>query len=90
MVSPESWHSPARYEIKVEGLLRDQRLARFEGVASESEGRWTIITANVPDHSVLNSLINKVRDLGLPLVSIKRVEKNNSLVVSKKSLVDNG
>lgn len=75
MVSLRRWHSPARYKIRVKGLLRNQWVTWFEGVSIEPEGSFTIITADVPDQSALHGLIEKVRDIGLPLISIKRFEK---------------
>lgn len=79
MKSQEKWQGPARYEIKVKGLLGNQWLSWFEGVSIETEGGLTTITADVPDQSALHGLIARVRDLGLPLISINRFEKNGSV-----------
>lgn len=75
MELPEKWHGPARYRIKVKGLLGKQWSNWFEGMMIESECSGTTITGDVPDQSALHGLIVKIRDLGLPLISIKRIQK---------------
>lgn len=77
MKSQEKWQGPARYEIIVKGLLGNQWLSWFEGVSIQSESSFTTITADMPDQSALHGLIARVRDLGLPLISVKRIEKND-------------
>lgn len=74
----EEWQGPAKYQIKVKGLLRNQWLSWFEGLSIESEGSFTIITVEVLDQTALHGLIAKVRDMGLPLISIKRFNKDGS------------
>lgn len=75
MGSSKKWQGPARYEIKVKGILGHQWLAWFEGVSIAPEGSMTVITADVPDQPALHGLIARVRDIGLPLISIERIEK---------------
>lgn len=75
----QQWQGPAKYEVKVRGLLGNQWLSWFEGMSIETEGSSTIITAQVPDQSALHGLIAKVRDIGLPLISIRRFEDNGFL-----------
>ena len=76
MASQNKWQGPARYDIRVKGVLGHQWLTWFEGVSIKSEGSFTTITADIPDQSALHGLIARTRDLGLPLISIKRFEKN--------------
>ena len=76
MTSQKKWQGPARYDIKVKGMLDHQWLTWFDGVSIKSEGSFTTITADMPDQSALHGLIAKTRDLGLPLISIKRFEEN--------------
>ena len=78
MEVPEKWCGPARYEIKVKGLLGNKWLTWFGGVSIKPEGSLTIITAEVRDQSALHGLIIRIRDLGLPLISIKRLKRNES------------
>lgn len=68
------WHGPARYQIKVKGQLGNEWSEWFECMAVESEGSFTIITADFLDQSALHGLLVRVRDLGLPLISVSRIE----------------
>jgi hypothetical protein len=65
-----------RYEIRLKGRLHGRWAAWFDGLrlTRESDGT-TLIHGPVPDQAALHGLLNKVRDLGLPLVSVIRVEK---------------
>ena len=64
-----------RYEIRLAGHLDARWTAWFDGltVAYESDG-MTVISGHVPDQAALHGLLQRVRDLGLPLVSVKRVD----------------
>jgi len=67
--------SPLVYEIKVEGHLGDQWADWFGGATITLEGNGdTLITRPVIDQAALYGLLKKVRDLGMPLVSVKRVQ----------------
>lgn len=66
---------PLVYEIKVEGHLDDQWGDWFGGATITLEGNGdTLITRPVIDQAALYGLLKKVRDLGMPLVSVKRVQ----------------
>jgi hypothetical protein len=62
------------YEIRVEGILDECWAAWFDGlqVTSQSDG-VTTITGAVVDQAALHGVLAKVRDLGLPLISVRRV-----------------
>ena len=64
---------PAHYEIMVQGILDPRWSAWFDGLqlASDAAGRTTI-TGPVADQAALHGLLTKVRDLGLPLLSVRR------------------
>ena len=64
--------SPARYEIRVEGVLGREWTAWFDGLQVASEGTGTVISGLVSDQSALYGLLNRIRDLGLCLVSVQR------------------
>jgi hypothetical protein len=63
------------YQIRIEGQLGPQWSDWFEGlsIAQEEDG-ITILTGPVADQSALHGLLKKVRDLGMPLVSVNRME----------------
>jgi len=67
--------SPACYEIRVEGHLSPQWADWFEGltITLEDDGN-TLLTGPVIDQAALHGLLKKVRDLGLPLVSVIQVQ----------------
>lgn len=63
------------YQIRVGGHLGAQWADWFEGftVTLEDNGE-TLLTGAVKDQSTLHGLIKKVRDLGMPLISVTRMK----------------
>lgn len=62
---------PAVYRIRLRGHLGQQWTAWFEGLAiSLEESGDTLLTGPVADQAALHGLLKKVRDLGLPLLSV--------------------
>jgi hypothetical protein len=64
----------AGYEIRVEGVLDQRWTAWFEGLEIASEHSQTVISGPVPDQAALHGLLNRVCDLGLVIVSVRRLE----------------
>ena len=63
------------YHIRVRGHLGPQWTDWFGGMTITLEGNGeTLLTGPVVDQAALHGLLRKVRDLGLPLVSVTRVE----------------
>jgi len=69
------------YQIRIEGHLDDQWADWFSGltVILEENGD-TLLTGAVVDQAALFGLLKKVRDLGMPLVSLNRVESGKSVI----------
>jgi hypothetical protein len=65
----------SRYEIRVEGVLDPRWTAWFEGLAIGSDDSQTqiVISGLVADQAALYGLLNRVRDLGLVLISVRRL-----------------
>ncbi len=65
---------PHRYEIRLKGHLASRWTAWFDGMAltTTSDGT-TVLDGPVVDQAALYGLLNKLRDLGLPLLSVTRV-----------------
>ena len=73
--SREGRHEAGRYEIRLAGHLDAHWAAWFDGLAvgQESDGT-TVIRGSVADQAALHGVLQRVRDLGLPLVSVTRVD----------------
>ena len=63
------------YAIRIKGHLDDRWADRFEGltITLEEDGD-TLLTGLVADQAALYGLLKKVRDLGMPLVSVSPIE----------------
>jgi hypothetical protein len=67
---------PAVYEIKIKGNLEPKWSNWFDGfsIAPQADDE-TVLVGLVTDQPVLHGLLAKVRDLGSPLLSVRRVDK---------------
>jgi hypothetical protein len=66
--------SAARYEIRLKGHLDDIWAQRFEGLRfSHASDGTTILIGPVIDQAALYGVLRTVRDLGLPLLSVREV-----------------
>ncbi|MFN8441931.1 MAG: hypothetical protein U0175_14220 [Caldilineaceae bacterium] len=69
----------AIYQIRVKGHLGLQWTEWFEGLAITSEENGdTLFIGTVTDQAALYGVLRKVRDLGMPLISLNRVVKEVS------------
>ena len=65
------------YQIRLKGHLGHEWAEWFEGLTiSLEEDGDTLLTGPVIDQAALHGLLKKVRDLGLPLVSVVPVQSN--------------
>jgi hypothetical protein len=65
-----------RYEIRVEGVLDERWSWWFDGlqITTEPDG-MTVIAGPVADQAALHGLLATVRDLGVPLISVRRLDR---------------
>ena len=77
---PEYHDESGLYEIRLKGHLDDRWAEWFEGltITLEEDGD-TLLTGPVIDQAALHGLLKKVRDLGMPLVSVSPVEPGPQL-----------
>jgi hypothetical protein len=71
-VSDPAW--PARYEFCVDGILDGRWADWFGGLQVSSEGAQTVIAGLVADQPSLHGVLAKIRDLGLCLISVRRID----------------
>ena len=73
--STDEQHHPGWYEIRLKGHLDARWAAWFDGLRLAHEGDGTtLIHGPVVDQAALHGLLQRVRDVGLPLLSVMRVD----------------
>lgn len=66
---------PLVYHVRLKGHLDAEWQDWFGGVTVKLEGDGTtLLTCHVADQAALHGLLRQIRDLGLPLISVNRVE----------------
>jgi hypothetical protein len=67
--------SAATYEVTVQGGLAPRWATWFDGftLTARTDGR-TVITGTVVDQAALHGLLQSLRDLGLPLLSVRQLK----------------
>lgn len=64
---------PARYEVRVEGVLDGRWSEWFEGLQLQNQSGETILSGTLPDQPALHGILDKVRDLGLTIITVRRL-----------------
>jgi len=74
MTDGRKFDQHAVYHIRVQGNLDQKWSDWFDGfmIASREDGE-TLLTGQLADQAALHGLLAKIRDLGLPLLSVRRV-----------------
>ncbi len=66
---------PTLYEIHVQGHLESSRSSWFDGLTLiQLPGGITALVGPVVDEAALFGLLSRIRDLGLPLISVQRLD----------------
>ena len=84
---PVGQHEPALYEIRLEGRLHERWLVWFDGMTltnipdpgpdipgTAGQGVITVLRGPVADQAALHGMLARLRDFGMPLISVARVE----------------
>jgi hypothetical protein len=79
MVAEQDHRTPTTYEIKIKGHLNSQWTEWFYDLAitRESDGTTTLY-GQLPDQTVLHSVLDRIRDMNLRLISVTEVEPHPS------------
>lgn len=73
--STDDQYEPGFYEIRVEGHLAERWAGWFDGMTiTLEENGDTLLAGPVADQAALHGLLRKVRDVGMSLISVIRVE----------------
>ncbi len=83
-------NEPMVYQLRLKGHLGPQWTDWFEGLTITLEDNGdTLLTGPVTDQAALHGLLKKVRDLGMPLVSVSPVEPGlgGTLVIKPPNLI---
>ena len=72
-VSTEDQYEPGVYEIRIKGHLEDRWSDWLGGLSIQlQEDGTTVLIGPVVDQAALHGVIIRIRDLGLPLLSVRR------------------
>jgi hypothetical protein len=67
------------YEIRLAGQLDPRWASWFDGLALTHEPSGiTVLRGDIADQAALHGLLQRVRDLGLPLVSVTRLDESDA------------
>ena len=66
---------PITYEIKIESLVDGLWTEWFDGMTiTHEDDSETILIGELQDQSALHGVLDRIRDLGLNLISVRRVD----------------
>ena len=73
-------HDPGLYEIRLDGRFHERWLAWFDGMTlacvpgPDGTGVVTVLRGRVVDQAALHGMLARLRDFGMPLISVARVD----------------
>jgi hypothetical protein len=70
-------HTAGRYAIRIKGHLGEAWAARFDGMTvTRTPDGETILTGAVADQAALHGLLRTIRDSGLALIAVNRINRD--------------
>lgn len=79
MIHSREFDRPGIYRIRVKGSLGPEWSDWFDGFTFDTALTETELTGRVVDQAALYGVLSKVRDLGLPLLLVERVDTGPAL-----------
>jgi hypothetical protein len=76
-------HPGGWYEIRIKGHLANRWAAWLDGELLQVDDGTTLVRAQVSDQAALHGLLNKLRDLGLPLISVAQADRGSAVPPSR-------
>lgn len=82
-------NQPLLYTIKIKGHLGQQWMNWFEEltITLEEDGN-TLLSGPIADQSALHGILKKIRDLGMPLLSVNSIDTNQSFEIGTGEVND--
>jgi hypothetical protein len=78
-MSGRPWSQAQLYEIRFKGHLSSSGAQTFEGLDMVQEpGGETVLTGPVIDQAALHGVLERIRDLGVPLLSVRRLSADEA------------
>lgn len=69
---------PEVYEIRIKGHLQDRWENWFEGMTlTREDNGTTTLSGRLPDQTALHSILLKIRNMNLALISVRQIEENS-------------
>ncbi len=77
------------YQIKIKGFLGDKWSDWFDGFTITHQGESeTILVGPVIDQGALHGLLAKIRDLGLTLISVEQIDRQDGVTTIHKAMLE--
>ena len=77
------------YEIRFMGHLSSYRAQMFEGLEMvQGPDGETVLTGPVIDQAALHGILNRIRDLGVPLLSVKQLSADEDSPETREDVHD--
>lgn len=68
----------ASYQIRVKGEIDERWLRRFDGLAIQIDPEGETVILGALDQSALHGVLDRIRDLGLELISVQQIGDEKS------------
>jgi len=72
-------YSRGTYEIKLKGHLNESWAEWLDGLnMTYGDDGTTTLTGEIVDQAALHGILKKINDLGIPLISVNRLDSNQA------------